>query len=358
LNEVIVTVVRAGKPEDIRLQPAPRPGDRRLAPGEDNFLGVRVSAQRDPAGFRVEEVLVEDPARYALQPGDLLREVRSDKTPAIALSPERPLGEQIDIASSTPMTFRVQRGEKPEILSLTMQPRMNPVFGRPMIGLEYGLDSKVTEIVKGSLADRHWGGQIKPGSRVPAILISDDLRSTTIVLATPDGGIEEHIFETPEAILADPVAAGLTGQLPLALAPAREVLPAPNLGAALVAGAERWLDMSVLIYKVIHRLLTRQMPVETLGGPVLLFRSIQGASEIGFLYLVYLVAAISVNLGICNLLPIPVLDGGHLLFLLVQWIKGSPPNARVREISQYVGIVCLLALLLTVTWFDLKQLFA
>jgi len=64
---------------------------------------------------------------------------------------------------------------------------------------------------------------------------------------------------------------------------------------------------------------------------------------------------LSVNLAILNLLPIPVLDGGHLLFLGMEAIRGRPPSLRLREISQQVGLVVILFIMVLVTFNDLSR---
>jgi len=69
------------------------------------------------------------------------------------------------------------------------------------------------------------------------------------------------------------------------------------------------------------------------------------------------IAVISVNLAVINLLPIPVLDGGHLLFFLIEAIKGRPVSVKVREIAQQVGMVLLIMLMILVFYNDITRLF-
>jgi regulator of sigma E protease len=66
---------------------------------------------------------------------------------------------------------------------------------------------------------------------------------------------------------------------------------------------------------------------------------------------------ISVNLAVINLLPIPVLDGGHLLFFLIEAVKGRPVSVKVREIAQQVGMVLLIMLMILVFYNDITRLF-
>jgi regulator of sigma E protease len=69
------------------------------------------------------------------------------------------------------------------------------------------------------------------------------------------------------------------------------------------------------------------------------------------------IAVISVNLAVINLLPIPVLDGGHLLFFLIEAVKGRPVGVKVREIAQQVGMVLLIMLMILVFYNDITRLF-
>jgi len=82
--------------------------------------------------------------------------------------------------------------------------------------------------------------------------------------------------------------------------------------------------------------------------------SFHSANE-GLAQLFFLLAIISVNLAILNLLPIPILDGGHLLFLIVEWIKGSPVSERTLGYSQLVGLVLLVSLMIYVTYQDVVR---
>jgi regulator of sigma E protease len=94
----------------------------------------------------------------------------------------------------------------------------------------------------------------------------------------------------------------------------------------------------------------------SLTGPVGLVGAVGDAYAFGFVHLVMLAALISINLGIINLVPFPALDGGRLLFLLIEKIKGSPINPKVAGILNTVGFFLLIALMLVVTYHDIVRL--
>ncbi len=95
---------------------------------------------------------------------------------------------------------------------------------------------------------------------------------------------------------------------------------------------------------------------EYLGGPILIGKIAGDFARQGVVSFALLMAIISLNLGIFNLLPIPILDGGHILFLLIEAVKGSPVSIRAMEISHQIGLALLLALMLFVCYNDVARL--
>src|SRR3989338_8017351 len=93
-----------------------------------------------------------------------------------------------------------------------------------------------------------------------------------------------------------------------------------------------------------------------IAGPVGIVGLVGDASEFGFVYLLGFIAIISINLAVLNLIPFPALDGGRLLFLIIETIKGSPMNPKITNIVHTVGFVVLIGLLLAVTWNDVARL--
>lgn len=104
------------------------------------------------------------------------------------------------------------------------------------------------------------------------------------------------------------------------------------------------------------KLAQRQVPADTIGGPIRIAQMAHKEAQQGLLNLFYFIAIISVNLAVLNLLPIPVLDGGHLLFYLIEAIQGKPVSVRVREAAQQVGIILLVMLMIFVFYNDISLL--
>lgn len=98
--------------------------------------------------------------------------------------------------------------------------------------------------------------------------------------------------------------------------------------------------------------------VKTLGGPILIAQIAGNEVHQGLISLLSFIALVSVNLGILNLLPVPVLDGGHLLFFSIEAIKGRPVSLKTRETAQQIGIFLLIMLMILVFYNDIMRIIA
>jgi regulator of sigma E protease len=96
---------------------------------------------------------------------------------------------------------------------------------------------------------------------------------------------------------------------------------------------------------------------KTLGGPILIAQMAGEQAREGATNLVFFIALISINIAIINFLPIPVLDGGHLLFFFIEAVMGRPVSIRVREIAQQAGIFVLILLMIFVFYNDITRVF-
>jgi len=114
--------------------------------------------------------------------------------------------------------------------------------------------------------------------------------------------------------------------------------------------------LSKIFLQTVVKLVQRVVPLQTLGGPILIAQMAGQQAEAGILYLINFLALISVNLAVLNLLPIPVLDGGHIFFFLVEAILGRPISLKKVEMAQKVGMVLLLALMVVVFYNDIWRL--
>ncbi|MCB9825564.1 MAG: site-2 protease family protein [Planctomycetes bacterium] len=149
----------------------------------------------------------------------------------------------------------------------------------------------------------------------------------------------------------------LVGQLPIELVPALESPPGKPFGAAAAAGARRtWLEV-VNTFRTIGAFFTGRVSfAKNVGGPIMIVKASSDFADRGFLQLLWFLAYVSVMLAVLNILPIPVLDGGHLLFILIEKIKGSPLKDSTMFNLQKVGMMLLLVLMVFAFWNDIQRI--
>jgi regulator of sigma E protease len=113
---------------------------------------------------------------------------------------------------------------------------------------------------------------------------------------------------------------------------------------------------SWLTLQSFYKLIAREVPLKSIGGPILIAQVAGKQAELGVSYLVQFMAILSINLFLLNLLPIPILDGGHLLFFTLEAIRGKPLEVKHREVAQALGLMIILALMVLVFYQDIVRL--
>jgi len=128
--------------------------------------------------------------------------------------------------------------------------------------------------------------------------------------------------------------------------------------AAMQAGIWQTWMFIYLTFMGVVKMIQNVVPASELGGPILIAQLAGEQARAGWLNLAHFMGLLSVNLGILNLLPIPVLDGGHLVFLTVEGIRRKPLNERAQILAQQVGIALLGTLMLFVFYNDIVRIFS
>jgi regulator of sigma E protease len=124
---------------------------------------------------------------------------------------------------------------------------------------------------------------------------------------------------------------------------------------AVVMAAEQTWGMSVVIVKGLGLILTGRVSASELGGPIAIARAAGQQARAGLRYFMSMLAFLSVNLAVLNLLPVPMLDGGHLFFFAAEAIFRRPVAVRVREVAQQVGLFLLVSLMLFAVYNDIYR---
>ena len=118
------------------------------------------------------------------------------------------------------------------------------------------------------------------------------------------------------------------------------------------------VDYTLLTFKMIFKLFSGQANVENISGPLSIAEFSGKSLAMGYVYFVYLMAVLSISLGVLNLLPIPMLDGGHLVYYTIEMIIGKPVSMKIQLIGQQVGIVVLLSIMVLAFYNDFLRIFS
>lgn len=127
--------------------------------------------------------------------------------------------------------------------------------------------------------------------------------------------------------------------------------------AAIGKGIASTWNVTKLTLLGIVKLIQRIIPAETIGGPILIAQMAGEQAQAGILSLLSFMALLSINLGVLNLLPVPVLDGGHIFFFTIEAVIRRPLSHKLKEIAQQVGLVLLISLMAFAFYNDITRVF-
>jgi regulator of sigma E protease len=178
-----------------------------------------------------------------------------------------------------------------------------------------------------------------------------------ITLTVERGGQQFPIILTPKAstqqdVSGRTVTVGLIGISPAEGFVYHRVDPL----TALVDAGDRTIDTSLKIVWVLVKIVQGGVSPRTIGGPILMAQMTGEQAQQGLLNLIFFTALLSLNLAVLNLLPIPILDGGHLFFFFIEMLRGKPVSVKKREMAQRVGLALLVALMIFAFYNDIFRL--
>jgi len=127
------------------------------------------------------------------------------------------------------------------------------------------------------------------------------------------------------------------------------------LEAVVQASAKTW-EVSIFTLRMLGRMLVGRASLENISGPLTIAQFAGQSASIGWERFVDFLALVSISLGVLNLLPVPILDGGHLLYYLIELVKGRPLSEAAQYFGQRVGIVILLMLMSLAFFNDIARL--
>ena len=311
------------------------------------------------AGFRVD---------------DEITQINGRATPTWNSALELLVAGVVDRSSAAVRVRDAQGQERPLALDLAAIPIDSMAEGN-LLGL-LGLEPArpVIPAVIGAVTHQEaaWQAGLAQGDRVEAVdgtAVRDWQHWVELVRAAPGTPLSVSISRAGEAMeLTITPAAKVSGQggeigfIGAGLDPNYEVDQALfatesyPLHAALAKGAGKTLDMTVVTLQILWRMVTGQASLKNLSGPVSIAQYAGQTAQLGIVAFLGFLAIVSVSLAVLNLLPVPLLDGGHLFYYFIEFIKGSPVSVPVQALGQRIGLVLLFSLMALAIFNDLVRL--
>ncbi|WP_145563548.1 sigma E protease regulator RseP [Yersinia aldovae] len=246
--------------------------------------------------------------------------------------------------------------------------KQDPVVALGIIPRGPQIESVLAEVQPGSAAEKAGlqagdrvvkvGGQLLDRWQTFVLQVRDN-PGKPLVLDIERGGTPLSLTLIPDTkSVGENRSEGFAGVVP-------KVIPLPDeyktirqygpFTALYQAGDKTWQLMRLTV-NMLGKLITGDVKLNNLSGPISIAQGAGVSAEYGLVYYLMFLALISVNLGIINLFPLPVLDGGHLLFLAIEKLKGGPVSERVQDFSYRIGSVLLVLLMGLALFNDFSRL--
>ena len=179
-----------------------------------------------------------------------------------------------------------------------------------------------------------------------------------VALTIERDGIEQALILIPDAREVNGKQVGYIGVSPKfdSWPEGHQITLAYGVLGSFPESIERTWNLVVLSFEMIGKLITGDVSVKNLSGPISIAQGAGNSAGYGFVYFLGFLALISINLGIINLLPLPVLDGGHLLYYLIELLTGKPVPEKIQELGFRFGAIALLMLMSIAIFNDISRL--
>jgi regulator of sigma E protease len=315
------------------------------------YQGVRIPIYFDEPAL-VGSVVSGSPAEKAgLRRGDRVISVSGDtiatwKDLDVAIGIRRP---------NRDINVTVLRAGQPVAMSVT--PVAEGKYGISDIGVLPDANPVITRVLAGDRAEQ---AGLKSGDIIVAVngeRMATRMQLIDVISRSGNKTIQVTVRrgEGEQTIAATPEQRGARGWLGVELSePTKSFTPGPF--EAVKLSVEHNIESSGIIFRTLGGLFTGETSVKQLQGPVGIAQLSGESAEEGFITLLSLMAMLSINLGILNLMPVPVLDGGHILIMALEGIARRDFSMQVKEKMLLAGFVVLMMLMVTVIYNDLTRI--
>lgn len=290
-------------------------------------------------------------AEIGLLPGDLVLSVGGAKVPTW----EQAL---VMIGSVGDKLTKIEFERDGESRTVDIKPELIKKIGAGYIGIHPRIEAAVGALSPGFPAEKAGilsGDTIIQINETPIIHWDQMVQ---FIQTLPEQEMEITVLRGEEKVTMKltPQKEGNRLLIGIQLQQQQTVLRKYGLGESIVKGTERCWELTTMTLDLLRRLVTWQASPKSIGGPIMIAQMSGEVAKQGISELLSFMGLISLSLGIFNLLPIPVLDGGHIFLLIVEFINRKPLSMEKRELAQKIGLLILIPLFIFVFYNDIARL--
>jgi regulator of sigma E protease len=305
--------------------------------------------------------------------GDEILSVADTATPTWNLAISALFEEVLD-EGTIPIAVRTAEGEQAErLLTVPRDIGQQPELLNNRLGFQPWQPSLPAVIDKMEPKGAAQASGLQSGDRlvsVDGVAIKDWQQWVEYVRAHPEkelkltvdrDGIQLPLQIRPAAVDSPQGRIGRIGasvRIPKDLMESMQVEYRLGFFPAFAAALTKTADYSVMTLKMIGRMIIGKAAIQNLSGPISIAQYAGQSASLGLIQFLKFLAVVSVSLAVLNLLPIPVLDGGHLMFYVIEAVKGSPVSEQTQALCQQIGVFILLSLMALAFFLDIERLLA
>lgn len=308
---------------------------------------IRPNSPADQAGFKVGDRIVRIDQKDVSTQSELFDTINSSRGRQLTIDVQRE--GMVKTILVTPEARHADTNQEEAVYLLGIEEAAPVVTGvmndSPAMDAGFQAGDRIVQLE---------GQPIHTWSQMTQIVQKNPKQTMTVQVQRERTVVSLMVTPAPQQVTRDGQTIEI-GKIGI-MGPGRSVVKSASPLLAPLQGLQATWSWAELTVVGIYKMLTGELSSKNIGGPIMI-ASISGeAAEQGTSNVVFLIAILSINLGILNLLPIPILDGGHLLFFAFEAIRRRPLGERQREFAQQVGLVLLVCIMVFAFWNDIERL--